>query len=106
MSLEESSIEITWTGPYGWPKYETESNLRPIPKHPGVYLQTVEYRDGYLIYAAGLTRRPIPTRFREHTRKYMTGDYNVLEVVAKPHRHFFRVIMTHAISIKATNILI
>jgi hypothetical protein len=30
----------------------------------------------------------------------------ILEAVAKPHRHFFKVIMTHAISMKATNILI
>jgi hypothetical protein len=57
-----------------------ENNLPPIPKLPGVYLQTVEFRDGYVIYAAGLTRRPIATRIREHTRKYMTGDYNVLDI--------------------------
>ena len=42
----------------------------------------VEYRNGYLIYAAGITRRPIPTRFREHTLKYMSGDYTVLDIAA------------------------
>lgn len=82
MIPNEPSMEIVWTGPYGWPEFEMESNLPPIPKHPGVYLQAVEYRDGYLIYAAGLTRRPIPTRLREHTRKYMSGDYNVLDIAA------------------------
>ena len=75
-------IQITWTGPYCWPRFETEGNSRPLPKQPGVYLQTVEYQDGYLIYAAGLTRRSIPIRFREHTRKYMSGDYTVLDIAA------------------------
>lgn len=82
MIQDESVIEINWSGPYGWPQFETESNLHPIPKIPGVYLQTVEYQDGYLIYAAGLTRRSIPKRFREHTCKYMSGDYTVLDIAA------------------------
>lgn len=46
------------------------------------YLQTFEHRGGYLIYLAGITRRPAPARFREHTRKYLNGDYNVLDVDA------------------------
>jgi hypothetical protein len=75
-------MEITWTGPYSWPKYEDENELEHIPSKPGVYLQTVEYKDGYLIYAAGLTRRVIPKRFREHTYKYMSGDYTVLDIAA------------------------
>jgi hypothetical protein len=33
-----------------------------------------------LIYAAGITRRPVPTRFKEHTRKYINGEYNVLDI--------------------------
>jgi hypothetical protein len=78
----ESIIESKWTGPYGWPKFENESNLCPIPRQTGVYLQTVEYQSGYLIYAAGLTRRSIPKRFREHTYKYMSGDYTVLDIDA------------------------
>lgn len=75
-------MEINWTGPYSWPKFEHKNNLQSIPGHPGIYLQTFEYRGGYLIYAAGITRRPIPVRFREHTRKYMFGDYNVLDIAA------------------------
>ena len=35
-----------------------------------------------MIYAAGLTRRPVPARFKEHTRKYMNGEYNVLDINA------------------------
>lgn len=78
----EPVIEVVCTGPYCWPEFETGSNSRPLPRQPGVYLQTVEYQDGYLIYCAGLTRRSMPTRFREHTRKYMSGDYTVLDIAA------------------------
>ncbi len=80
--MEQETIAINWTGPYSWPKFELENNLPSIPKHPGIYLQTVEYREGYLIHAAGLTRRSVPERFREHTGKYMSGDYNIFDIVA------------------------
>lgn len=73
-------MEILWNGPYGWPKFE--GDLPVLPQHSGVYLQTVEYRKGYLIYCAGLTRRPMRKRFAEHTRKYLRGDYNVLDIAA------------------------
>ena len=82
MTDKTMTIEVTWKGPYSWPKFESENNLRSIPKKPGVYLQTFKYQDGYLIYAAGITRRPIPTRFGEHTRHYMNGEYNVLDITA------------------------
>ena len=82
MKREAIKIEVTWDGPYSWPGFESDNNLRPIPEVLGVYLQTFEYDGGYLIYAAGLTRRPAPTRFREHTRKYMNGEYNVLDIAA------------------------
>ncbi|HRQ42103.1 MAG TPA: hypothetical protein PLD25_29645 [Chloroflexota bacterium] len=80
--LDQEIIEVIWTGPYSWPKFEHQNGLLSIPRQPGVYLQTFEYKGGYLIYAAGLTRRPIPVRFREHTRNYMNGEYNVLDVGA------------------------
>ena len=77
-----SVIEIKWEGPFSWPKFENKSNLSPVPKVPGVYLQTFEHKNGYLIYCAGLTRRPIINRFKEHTKKYMNGEYNVLDISA------------------------
>ena len=77
-----NTIQATWNGPYSWPSFEDQTGLRPIPKLSGLYLQTFEYRSGYMIYAAGLTRRPVPARFKEHTRKYMNGEYNVLDINA------------------------
>lgn len=75
-------ITLCWEGPFAWPGFERIASLPPIPHRPGVYLQTFEYRDGYLIYLAGITRRAVPARFREHTRKYLNGDYNVLDIDA------------------------
>jgi hypothetical protein len=77
-----NTIEIRWQGPFSWPKFEDVNNLPPIPKIPGVYLQTFQYRDGYLIYAAGITTRTVPTRYGEHTRKYKNGEYNVLDIAS------------------------
>jgi hypothetical protein len=78
--MRKNRTKIEWDGPFGWPKFE--GDLPSIPERPGVYLETVEYQNGYLIYAAGITRRPMPKRFREHTGEYMNGIYNVLDIVA------------------------
>ena len=84
MTRKTETIEVRWDGPYSWPAFESENGLRPIPKVPGVYLQTFEYQGGYLIYEAGLTlrSRPIPERFKDHTHNYMNGKYNVLDIAA------------------------
>ena len=78
--MKIATIDCKWGGPFGWPKMEGE--LPRIPAHGGVYLFTVEYQKGYLIYAAGLTSRPMPERFSEHTREYLNGVYNVLDIAA------------------------
>lgn len=75
-------MEVRWTGPYAWPTFEREAGLPAIPMHSGVYLWTAEYGEIYIIYAAGITRRPIPVRFREHTREYMAGEYTILDMAA------------------------
>jgi hypothetical protein len=77
-----NTIDVEWTGPYAWPTFENQSGLPSLPKHPGVYLGTCEYQAGYIIYAAGITRRPIRTRLREHTAKYLNGDYTILDMAA------------------------
>ena len=72
-------MQISWSGPFAWPGYETQNGLPHLPSHSGVYLWTFEYGDGYLIYVAGLTRRLFRERFDEHTLCYMSGDYTVLD---------------------------
>jgi hypothetical protein len=82
MISDTSTIGVKWDGPYSWPGFELENNLNSIPNIGGVYLQTFKYQSGYLIYSAGLTRRSVPKRFKEHTRQYMNGEYYVLDVFA------------------------
>jgi hypothetical protein len=47
-----------------------------------LYLCTFDYISGYMIFAAGLTRRLVPARFKEHTRKYMNGKCSVIDINA------------------------
>ena len=73
-------MRVCWSGPSAWPGFEPQGGPASLPSHSGVYLWTFEYQDGYLIYAAGLTRRLFGQRFREHTRLYLSGGYTVLDV--------------------------
>ena len=67
-------------GPFGWPKFENEQ--MPLPKITGVYIMAVEYFDGYLPFGVGITRRPMRKRFVEHSRSYLEGNYNILDMDA------------------------
>lgn len=78
--MESLQVEARWQGPFGWPGLS--AGLPAPPNLPGVYLLTVDYRQGFLIFAAGITRRSIAARLREHTRKYREGVYNVLDAEA------------------------
>jgi hypothetical protein len=80
-----SVIELLWEGPFRWPSFRYEDDAVRLEETSiglkcGVYLWTVEHSDGYLIYAAGVTRRPFVERFREHTRAYLTGVYTIFDV--------------------------
>src|SRR5256885_671596 len=74
------TIELRWDGAHGWAK--NEGALTTTPTYAGVYLFTFEHSDGYLVYAAGITRRGIRRRLQEHTRKYLSGEYDILDVEA------------------------
>ena len=70
-------MDIEWQGPYGWPGFE--AGLRAIPSIRGVYLWTVPFvGGGFLVYSVGITRRPMPQRFREHTMEFLRGTYTIL----------------------------
>jgi hypothetical protein len=73
-------MQVSWLGPYSWPGFKEINGLSELPPFPGVYLWTAEYLSGYLIYAAGLTRRRFRVRFKEHTGKYLAGEYTVLNI--------------------------
>lgn len=80
-----TQLEIRWQGPFAWPDVAPEGKIVPLDKSEvaassGIYLWSVEYRDGYLIYATGVTQRPFRKRFREHTVAYRSGVYTVFDI--------------------------
>jgi hypothetical protein len=80
---EMNNLDVEIEGPYGWPRFEGSQSKLPIT--PGVYLLTFDYKDGFIPYGFGITRRPMRKRFLEHTREYVTGNYNILELDAAQH---------------------
>ena len=82
LPAEVARLVLEWRGPFSWPGFEESAGLPTIPREPGVYLQTFSCGTGFAIYGAGITKRDAATRFREHTRKYLNGEYNVLSVPA------------------------
>lgn len=79
VSFVTDLVEAVWKGPNFWPGYGERTIDFDLP---GLYLFTFPYDDGYLIYAAGITKRPIAKRLSEHTRKYLNGEYTVLDIDA------------------------
>jgi hypothetical protein len=79
MSTKE--IRVSWSAPHAWPKFETVTGLPPLPRRPGVYLWTFEYRDGYLIYLAGETGLTFGERMGQHSLEYMAGRYSIFDLV-------------------------
>jgi hypothetical protein len=74
----ERELFVTWTGPYAWPGFERDG-LTALPNHGGVYLQTFEREDEFLIYTAGEAGN-FRKRFGQHATKFRSGDYTVLDV--------------------------
>jgi len=71
--------EIEWKGPFSWTGYENQNSLDKIPNTEGIYLWTFQYKDGYLVYCAGITKST-QKRFRQHTLEYKSGNYTVFNV--------------------------
>ncbi len=75
------SRTMSWKGPFSWSGYEMVNHLPSLPDIAGVYLFAFEYKDGFVLYAAGITNST-RRRFRTHTREFMKGNYTVLSVEA------------------------
>ena len=71
--------DITWRGPFSWPGFEDINKLKTIPDVEGVYLFTFKYKDGFLLYVAGITNST-KKRISTHNREYKKGNYTVLDV--------------------------
>ena len=79
--LTGEQIDAVWQGPFAWNGYEHGNGLPPLPKLSGVYLFAVPYRNGYAVQGAGETKDTV-ARFKGHKRKFMCGEYTVLDIDA------------------------
>lgn len=69
---------LHWQGPFSWPGFE-DSNINPLPDVEAIYLFVFDYKDGYVLYAAGITNS-VKRRLAQHTREYKKGNYNILNI--------------------------
>lgn len=80
MPTFDNAYQLDWKGPFVLQGSRGESFLKsPAADQSGIYLFTVEYRNGYLLYMAGWTTRSFKRRLREHIGKYRKGTYTILE---------------------------
>lgn len=78
-NLKAENRKIEWLGPFSWIGYESQNNLEKIPDIEGIYLWTFKYKNGYLVYCAGITKST-RKRFRQHTLEYKSGNYTVFNI--------------------------
>jgi len=74
----DDTLLLDWSGPFVL--QGPDGNLlfdSPIASKWGIYIFTVIYRDGFLIYLTGWTTRPFKKRFKEHMREYRRGTYTI-----------------------------
>jgi len=50
-----------------------------VSRHSGIYLFTVQYNDGYLVYYVGETGKSFFERIKEHAIHYFGGNYRVYD---------------------------
>jgi hypothetical protein len=80
LKLSGPVLECNWQGPFCWTGFCRNSDVPPLPKHRGVYLQTVSSDGGFIVLGAGYTLRPVHQRFAEHLRNWMKGEYTVFDI--------------------------
>lgn len=75
-----AEYQLAWNGPFMLQGSQSEVFLKsPATDESGIYLFTVEYCHGYLIYMAGWTTRPFKKRIQEHIRAYRRGTYTIFD---------------------------
>jgi hypothetical protein len=77
--MQHYDLELEWRGPYSWVDPATTRVFRfPEVKQAGVYLWTIPYDDGYLIYYVGQTHL-FQERLKDHLGNYRSGGWRVFD---------------------------
>nr|PZN13897.1 MAG: hypothetical protein DIU78_26770 [Pseudomonadota bacterium] len=76
-------LELEAVGPFSWIASDgSPPRLFDVPegRKCGIYLFTVPTAEGNSIYWVGQTSQPIRSRLATHSREFLAGTYNVLDV--------------------------
>jgi hypothetical protein len=82
---ESEQLDLQWHGPFLWPGVTAMGGFERLENswvagESGIYLWTVPYDRGYLIYAAGQTKRPVMTRLKEHSNAHRNGFFTIFDM--------------------------
>lgn len=77
-------MEFEAIGPFSWISSSVDAPPRvfdvPASTTCGVYLFTVPTTEGHLIYWVGQTSQSVRVRLATHSREFLAGTYNVLDM--------------------------
>ena len=77
-------LELETIGPFSWLSSCDDAPPRvfdsPASNKCGVYLFTVPTAESHLIYWVGQTSQPVRTRLATHSREFLAGTYNILDM--------------------------
>jgi hypothetical protein len=77
-------MELEVVGPFSWisPFADAPPRIFDVPESTkcGVYLFTVPTAEGNLIYWVGQTSQPVRARLATHSREFLAGTYNILDM--------------------------
>jgi hypothetical protein len=82
-----SEYHLNWQGPFSLMHPDADSCFDcPAISEPGVYMFAFRYRDGYLIYGAGITvKRTFAQRLVEDRRHLFRGEWTILDAASAEH---------------------
>ena len=79
-----SALELPVVGPFSWIPSSADDSPRvfdvPESRKCGLYLFAVSASAGELIYWVGQTSQPVRTRLATHSREFLAGTYNILDI--------------------------
>jgi hypothetical protein len=79
-----AEYHISWQGPFSLLYPDTDSCFdNAAVNEPGVYMWTYKYRNGYLIYGAGIAyKRALAPRLKEDRRHLFKGEWTILDAAS------------------------
>jgi hypothetical protein len=75
----DSDLTVVFQGPYSWHGSDNTVDISKadVGRKCGIYLWTLEYDEGELIYYVGETGRTFSVRMFEHFKEHMSGGYHL-----------------------------